>query len=323
MFQISECAAKGGECNESKGRPVCGTDNQTYPTLCHLIRAQCSGHPVSFKHRGACKGMFVLFSIYLRIRSCQNYSPRTEACVASRNYALNNRGSATNSVKFVPKCRADGSYAAVQCLLNVGCWCVNSQGKPQPNTTVKTGRPICLRNSKSNPRRSSNPSGNRRVCIKADRIKFNIALTKLFHLEHARYMIQNVQQKKPHSITDKMVLDWKFSVLDTNKNHMLDKNEYRELKRVIKQVSIRGIPSNPLSESLIPNSFQTIKPRRCSRGFGKFCDVDHDERLTRQEWSNCLSKDGPNREFSSLSLIKSFSFKLILFMQFTHSLVEN
>lgn len=54
--QISECAAKLGECDESKGRPVCGTDDQTYPTRCHLLRVQCSGHQVSIKYRGPCKG---------------------------------------------------------------------------------------------------------------------------------------------------------------------------------------------------------------------------------------------------------------------------
>lgn len=36
------CTIKGGECDESKSRVVCGTDNQTYPTRCHLIRAQCN-----------------------------------------------------------------------------------------------------------------------------------------------------------------------------------------------------------------------------------------------------------------------------------------
>lgn len=51
-----ECQAKGGECDESKSRAVCGTDNQTYPTRCHLLRAQCSGHKVNLKHRGPCKG---------------------------------------------------------------------------------------------------------------------------------------------------------------------------------------------------------------------------------------------------------------------------
>lgn len=37
-------------------RAVCGTDNQTYATRCHLMRAQCAGHKVNLKHRGACKG---------------------------------------------------------------------------------------------------------------------------------------------------------------------------------------------------------------------------------------------------------------------------
>lgn len=56
LQKISECAAKGGECDENKSRPVCGTDGQTYPTRCHLLRAQCSGHQVNLKHRGTCKG---------------------------------------------------------------------------------------------------------------------------------------------------------------------------------------------------------------------------------------------------------------------------
>lgn len=65
LQKISECAAKGGECDENKGRPVCGTDGQTYPTRCHLIRAQCSGHQVSLKHRGTCKGNFLQLLQYL------------------------------------------------------------------------------------------------------------------------------------------------------------------------------------------------------------------------------------------------------------------
>lgn len=41
FLQMFNCTAKGGECDETKSRDVCGTDNQTYPTRCHLIRAQC------------------------------------------------------------------------------------------------------------------------------------------------------------------------------------------------------------------------------------------------------------------------------------------
>jgi len=38
-----------------------------------------------------------------------------------------------------------------------------------------------------------------------------------------------------------------------------------------------------------------IKPKRCARLFGKYCDVDIDESLTKAEWGNCLTRDGINR----------------------------
>ncbi|EAT35811.1 AAEL012043-PA, partial [Aedes aegypti] len=265
-LQISECTAKGGECDESKGRPVCGTDNQTYPTRCHLIRAQCSGHQVSLKHRGTCK----------------------DVCHASRTYALQHRSSSPYGVKFVPRCREDGTYAPVQCLESVGCWCVNGQGKPLPNTTVQHGKPVCVKKGKSNQRRSSprNPgdldydfvpfhthpftgficgTG----CSRMDRAVFNRNLLKLFENEHIRLTAA--------SVSEKTVLDWKFASIDGNRNGVLDKTEYRELKRLIKKV---------------------VKPKRCGRSFGKSCDADQDERLSRLEWANCFSKDNLTRKYT-------------------------
>ncbi|XP_058459359.1 SPARC-related modular calcium-binding protein 2 isoform X1 [Malaya genurostris] len=259
---ISECTAKGGECDESKGRPVCGTDNQTYPTRCHLIRAQCSGHQVSLKHRGTCK----------------------DVCLASRTYALQHRSSSAYAVKFVPRCREDGTYAPVQCLDSVGCWCVNSQGKRLPNTTVQHGKPVCVKKGKSNQRRSSprNPVRNKRSCSRMDRAVFNRNLQKLFENEHIRVQ-QSVRSATgllgvSGTVSEKTVLEWKFASMDGNKNGMLDKNEYRELKRLIKKV---------------------VKPKRCGRSFGKSCDADQDERLSRLEWSNCFSKDNLTPEMEN------------------------
>lgn len=251
---ISECAAKGGECDETKGRPVCGTDKQTYPTRCHLIRAQCSGHQVSLKHRGSCK-----------------------ECIESRTYALSHRSSSPS--KFVPRCRTDGSYAHVQCMEGAGCWCSDSTGKPIRNTTTRNGKPNCRKNAKSNTRRSParnmNNNRDKRGCNQVDQTIFNTNLIKVFQSEYNRYQSQHMQTSLPTTITnDKVVLDWKFSALDTNNNNMLDKNEYRDLKRLAKKV---------------------VKPKRCARAFGKFCDIDHDERLSRTEWGNCLSKDAINR----------------------------
>ncbi|XP_055374150.1 SPARC-related modular calcium-binding protein 1 [Condylostylus longicornis] len=249
---MSECAAKGGECDEQKHRPVCGTDNRTYPSRCHLIRTQCQGNPVKLKHAGACK----------------------KECLEVRQYALKTK---TPYHRFIPKCRPDGSYAAIQCLENTGCWCSDSTGKPIPDTSTRNGKPNCRRYTRSNTRRSPSKNmmqRNRRPCTQADQAEFNNNLINIFVMEYKRYQSARDPLNPPKNLDDKIVLEWKFISLDLNKNQMLDKIEFRELKRLIKKV---------------------IKPKRCARLFGKYCDVDTDESLTRAEWSNCLTRDGINR----------------------------
>lgn len=78
-----------------------------------------------------------------------------DVCLASRAYALHQRKIQNKDLRFIPKCRADGSYAPVQCLESAGCWCVNPLGKPIPHTRVTFGNPACAQKSKSNQRRSS------------------------------------------------------------------------------------------------------------------------------------------------------------------------
>ncbi|XP_030379829.1 SPARC-related modular calcium-binding protein 2 isoform X3 [Scaptodrosophila lebanonensis] len=255
--KLSECAAKLGECDESEG-PVCGTDDRTYPTRCHLLRVQCSGYEVSLRNRGGCK-----------------------ACVEARQYARKNR--ARNTMNFLPRCRKDGNYAAVQCFGDNGCWCSDSLGNPIQNTSVRTRKPKCRAYRRGNRRRSpprllnpglgadggdSNNSGvgGHRPCSKADRVVFNNNLLDIFRSEYTR-----AGQLQPHS--DAAVLDWKFAQLDGNGNKMLDKQEVRELKKLVKRA---------------------VKPRRCGRAFGKYCNGNKDEGLSRSEWSNCLAKDGGN-----------------------------
>lgn len=157
-------------------------------------------------------------------------------CLESRSYAIAHQSSSQN--KFVPRCRSDGSYAAVQCMLGAGCWCSDGQGKPIPNTTTRNGKPNCSKKSKTNIRRSPlrNVNRNKRGCTRSDQGQFNTNLIKVFHTEHNRYLAQNKHLSPGTSVTDKIVLDWKFTVLDTNGNHLLDKIEYRELKRLVKKV---------------------------------------------------------------------------------------
>lgn len=126
-------------------------------------------------------------------------------------------------------------------MLGAGCWCSDGQGKPIPNTTTRNGKPNCAKKSKTNIRRSPFPlrnvNRNKRGCTRSDQGQFNTNLIKVFHTEHNRFLAQNKHLSPGTSVTDKIVLDWKFTVLDTNANHLLDKIEYRELKRLVKKVS--------------------------------------------------------------------------------------
>lgn len=187
-----------------------------------------------------------------------------------------------------------------------GCWCSDGQGKPIPNTTTRHGKPKCLKKGKTNIRRSPlrNVNRNKRGCSRADQVQFNTNLIKIFYIDHTRYhqnQQHNNQQNVGSSVTDKVVLDWKFSMLDTNRNHLLDKIEYRALKRMVKKVlCFSFLIFYERSMLIFELLLQAIKPKRCARTFGKYCDIDVDDRLSRQEWANCLSKDVVNREFINL-----------------------
>lgn len=67
----------------------------------------------------------------------------SQPCLVSLRYARKMKLSGSST--FKPKCRADGSYAPVQCHRDTGCWCVTPQGKSLPNTSVRNGRPKCRR----------------------------------------------------------------------------------------------------------------------------------------------------------------------------------
>lgn len=144
-------------------------------------------------------------------------------------------------MNFVPKCREDGSYAPIQCIENNGCWCVNGQGKPIQKTHTKHGRPNCA--GKGNQKRSSGANNNapRKKCSPNDRVTFNTALTNIFHTEYSK-------SRTGIEMGDHQVVEWKFKLLDTNKNGILEKNEYQGLKKIAKTVSRLYVTSSKFNQ---------------------------------------------------------------------------
>lgn len=149
---------------KSQNAPQKGVNvTRTRDDLCAALTVKRIPHDVILSGRSAV-GTKSVSSIVARVKVVfcdlflRNFSNKTcnfvtDACLASRTYALAHR----KTSKFVPKCRSDGNYALVQCLPSGGCWCVDPQGKPIPKTRVENGygRPTCAQKSKSNQRRSS------------------------------------------------------------------------------------------------------------------------------------------------------------------------
>lgn len=163
-------------------------------------------------------------------------------CLVARQYAKRERE--RNPKIFFPRCRNDGNYAAVQCLGDTGCWCSDSSGNPIKNTSTRRSRPKCSAYRRSNRRRSpqrqlnsdgdSREAGNgHRPCSKTDRQAFNSHLIELLRSEHVR----SGQTLPAGGLSDAALLDWKFAQMDGNANQLLDRQEVRELKKLVKRVS--------------------------------------------------------------------------------------
>lgn len=134
-----------------------------------------------------------------------------------------------------------------------------------------------------------------RNCRRNDQRLFNSNLLKEFYSEYSRvHPLEKI-------LSDKIVLDWKFSQLDANKDDKIHKLEFREMRRLVRKVvkdTKHQIFTNLKQFGEMNNFFlffeyKVVKPKRCARLFGKQlnCDIDFDEKLSRQEWMNCLNKD--------------------------------
>lgn len=80
------------------------------------------------------------------LKHVNSFAEDQSSCLTSLRYALNDRNGKRST--YIPRCRNDGTYAAVQCAAGgktSGCWCVTPDGKPLPDTAATNGRPDCTR----------------------------------------------------------------------------------------------------------------------------------------------------------------------------------
>ncbi|KAL1517585.1 hypothetical protein ABEB36_001327 [Hypothenemus hampei] len=238
------CSPKACKKTDNQ-KVVCGSDGLSYPNRCQLERVRCQNENVTFVKRGPCK--------------------KQRSCLEWQDLSLD-----FPQFRFKARCKKNGSYEPGQCHPESGyCWCVTSQGVPLPDTVKEKNKkpgskPIrCGLGFRKKIARSPSRKTKTRICRQPEKSIFNNRLMNSFHSEYKRDFNRNN--------TDEIVIMWKFNSLDANRDDILDKREYRDIKRIVGKA---------------------MKPKKCAKNFPKSCDVDSDGKITLMEWRVCLPRDG-------------------------------
>ncbi|KAL1226880.1 putative SPARC-like protein-related modular calcium-binding protein [Trichinella spiralis] len=236
--------------------PVCGTDGRTYNSKCEVKRVECLGSPVQVKHQGPCS--------------------EKGRCLLERAFQNNLAASKNVTTLFIPECEPDGSFSSVQCHKSTGyCWCVTTAGKPIPGTSTQFKKPMCLAQGKVGRRSSKNGQGQkRRECSTANRSIFTNNLIKLFQMQYEREEHAKERHFSDVSVINqpaRKIIDWKFNRLDLNRDGKISAQEMRNLRRMVHSA--------------------IIQPTSCADRFPKYCDLDHDRKISRSEWAVCMGVD--------------------------------
>ncbi|XP_043192893.1 SPARC-related modular calcium-binding protein 1-like isoform X5 [Amphibalanus amphitrite] len=204
-------------------------------------------------------------------------------CETDRRQALDNQrmaeleGKLTNSF-FIPECTPDHKYSRVQCHKTTGyCWCADPDtGESYPQQApVKDSVPDCSAIRPSTKPRPKSRRGRGRlpkVCRSGAGLQSFLRLL-MDHLTSR--LIKALQQKKyilprdtggQRSFEEK-VAEWKFSATDTNENKMLDRREWKTLRKEFSE--------DP-------------ELRRCGRRLPRYCDANNDRKIELDEWLVCV-----------------------------------
>ncbi|XP_072018955.1 SPARC-related modular calcium-binding protein 1-like isoform X2 [Amphiura filiformis] len=203
-----------------------------------------------------------------------------QSCEVERQKAIFEAERLPNSGVFIPQCKNDGSFKAVQCHDEAQyCWCVYvDTGRPIPGTSSKASN-----KEDCNPNALSGGTGDGRIfegC--SDETKEDFLETMIEWM--TSQMMETLNIDTSHSDTwfgdrpttfmsshvspQERVARWKFRQLDVDNNNLLEKAEIRPFKKT---------------------ELKSVKAAKmCKRNFIDYCDADSNEDLSMGEWLKCL-----------------------------------
>ncbi|KAI5701317.1 hypothetical protein M8J75_008326 [Diaphorina citri] len=213
----TDCKTRLAKCDSNmsaRNKPVCGTDNQTYPSRCALLRVQChQDEMIGVKHRGRCREKQPCWSELQGLRKTK--SPAGEV--------------------FMPACLPDGRYESVQCHGSTGyCWCVTASGAPIPNTSVRHVKPNCPRRGRMKKGENQKGGDRNKDCKKDEKLLLMQNVVRIFRTEF--YKVQPKTELDPDSSPEEKAVEWKFRQLDLDSSGNLTQPEYDQVKKLIRKV---------------------------------------------------------------------------------------
>nr|CAD7595465.1 unnamed protein product [Timema genevievae] len=200
-------------------------------------------------------------------------------CLSDRQ-AVQEELLAGNTELYVPECTPDGRFQKTQCYKSTGecvthrryCWCVQEDGKPIPGTSIKNKDPNC----------DSVPTPSRPMpgCPEAKKLAFLEELMSFMtkKMQAATNKSATTESGIPLIVTwdiiaEEKVATWNFNALDKNNNKILEKKEWKNFR------------------ALISSNRQL---RRCGKRLPRYCDTNHDRKISLSEWLNCLNAQRTN-----------------------------
>lgn len=129
------------DCARGRHQAVCGSNGRMYKSLCSFQRAQCINSQLRMDTQSACTDVL------------------SSKCQLARSQALRASARSDSLAIFIPICKADGTYAEVQCHTQTGfCWCSSADGMPVSGSSVLHLRPNCTERGVPDPDPRSVPT---------------------------------------------------------------------------------------------------------------------------------------------------------------------
>uniref|UniRef100_H3CGF0 SPARC related modular calcium binding 1 n=1 Tax=Tetraodon nigroviridis TaxID=99883 RepID=H3CGF0_TETNG len=209
---------------------------------------------------------------------------KVPSCDQERQSALDDARLHSRQAVFIPDCGPGGLYKAVQCHQSTGyCWCVLvDTGRPIPGTSTRYEAPECDSAARSRSSDVEDPFQGRELpgCPEGKKLEFITSLldaltTDMVHAINSPAPSGGgrfVEPDPSHTLEERVV-HWYFAQLDNNGSHDINKKELKPFKRYLKKKA---------------------KPKKCSRKFSDYCDLNKDRAISLQELKGCLgvSKEG-------------------------------